>query len=138
MKNWIRKRSPKLMPENKFDLSSINYPEAFLSDRLNDPKIKYSAMTVEDRLMLAMDCYLTFVNEVRDGVYPFYRTNAWYNPFLKVIYDLGYDITDLQISDWNNIEDVIRRFNHVIRDIERRIKGSEIRCYCLEQIVFDC
>ena len=30
------------MPENKFDLSSINYHEAFLSDRLNDPKIKYS------------------------------------------------------------------------------------------------
>ena len=95
-------------------------------------------MTVEDRLMLARDCYLTFVNEVRDGVYPFYRTNAWYTPFLKVIYDLGYDITDLKISDWNNIEDVIRRFNHVIRDIERRIIGSEIRCYCLEQIIFDC
>ncbi len=129
------------MTESKFDMSSIKYPDLpFFSDRPKLPKVKYSTMTEGERLWLARDTGYILVEEIYSGIYKFYKTNVWYDPLLKVVKDLGYDTSALQITDWNDIEDVVLKFDEIICDIESKpeFRNGKRRVSFIEQVIFDC
>ena len=90
--------SPDPEIKSKFDMSSIKYPNKILADMFLKPaKIRYTTMTEFQRLCLARDACWTFTEEIYFNVEPYLRTNAWYDPYLKVLKDLGYDVSKLKI-----------------------------------------
>ncbi len=91
-------------------------------------------------MALARDTAYELCEDIYFGRYSFYKTNAWYDPLLEVVRDIGYDTTDLQITDWNNIKEVVDKFNIIIHDIERSLNlknNPRPSSYFLEQIIFD-
>ena len=114
--------------KSKFDMSSIKYPNKILADMFLKPaKIRYTTMTEFQRLCLARDACWT--------------TNAWYDPYLKVLKDLGYDVSKLKINDWDQdlTEDFVSMHIDILDDIEKRLKryNKRLECRFLRQVIFD-
>lgn len=134
--------SPDPEIKSKFDMSSIKYPDKDFEDMYLKPaKIRYSTMTEFQRLCLARDACYTFTEEIYFDVFRFLKTNAWYDPYLKVLQDLGYDVSKLKINDWDQdlTEDFVSMHNDILGDIEKRIIkfNKRLECRCLQQVIFD-
>ena len=128
--------------KSKFDMSSIKYPNKILADMFLKPaKIRYSTMTKFQRLCLARDACWIFTEEIYFDVFRFLKTNAWYDPYLKVLKDLGYDVSKLKINDWDQdlTEDFVSMHIDILDDIEKRLKryNKRLECRCLQQVIFD-
>lgn len=128
--------------KSKFDMSSIKYPNKILADMFLKPaKIRYSTMTEFQKLCLARDACWTFTEEIYFNVEPYLRTNAWYDPYLKVLNDLGYDVSQLKINDWNTdlTEEFVNKHIDILDDIEQKIKtyNKRLECRFLQQVIFD-
>ena len=128
--------------KSKFDMSSIKYPNKILADMFLKPaKIRYTSMTEFQRLCLARDACWTFTEEIYFNVEPYLRTNAWYDPYLKVLKDLGYDVSKLKINDWDQdlTEDLVSMHIDILDDIEKRIIkfNKRLECRFLQQVIFD-
>ena len=98
-------------------------------------------MTEFQRLCLARDACWTFTEEIYFNVFNFLKTNAWYDPHLYVLKDLGYDVSQLKINDWNKdlTKDFVHKHNDILADIEQKIKSyhERLECRCLQQVIFD-
>ena len=134
--------SPDPEIKSKFDMSSIKYPNKILADMFLKPaKIRYTTMTEFQRLCLARDACWTFTEEIYFNVEPYLKTNAWYDPYLKVLQDLGYDVSKLKINDWDQdlTEDFVSMHIDILDDIEKRIIkfNKRLECRCLQQVSFD-
>ena len=134
--------SPDPEIKSKFDMSSIKYPNKILADMFLKPaKIRYTTMTEFQRLCLARDACWTFTEEIYFNVEPYLRTNAWYDPYLKVLKDLGYDVSKLKINDWDQdlTEDFVSMHIDIPGDIEKRIIkfNKMLECRFLQQVIFD-
>ena len=134
--------SPDPEIKSKFDMSSIKYPNKILADLFLKPaKIRYTTMTEFQRLCLARDACWTFTEEIYFNVEPYLRTNAWYDPYLKVLKDLGYDVSKLKINDWDQdlTEDFVSMHIDIPGDIEKRIIkfNKMLECRFLQQVIFD-
>ena len=128
--------------KSKFDMSSIKYPNKILADLFLKPaKIRYTTVTEFQRLCLARDACWTFTEEIYFNVEPYLRTNAWYDPYLKVLKDLGYDVSKLKINDWDQdlTEDFVSMHIDILDDIEKRLEryNKMLECRFLQQVIFD-
>ncbi len=134
--------SPAQEIKSKFDMSSIKYPNKILADMFLKPaEIRYTTMTEFQRLCLARDACWTSTEEIYFNVEPYLRTNAWYDPYLKVLKDLGYDVSKLKINDWDQdlTEDFVSMHIDILDDIEKRLKryNKRLECRFLRQVIFD-
>ncbi len=106
------------------------------------PKVSYSSLNVYEKAWMAYDAILDITIDMIDGDFPEKMNEKWYGVVLRLIKDLGFDITPLRMEfvDWDDHQNVCYIYDEIAPKIYDRfnigiINNLDVREVFIEQVV---
>lgn len=82
------------------------------------PKVKYSELTTNEKINTVRNACMDILEDMIGGNLTYQMNDEWYSTVLKLIEDLGYDISRIKTVDWNHLKKIEPYIGSILCDTE--------------------